>query len=281
MNRKEWTKTEEEYILNNFKNKSATEIANDLNRTMSAVRNKIKRLGLKKEKYHYNKSFFNFIDNEIKAYWLGFLSADGWISHSNVGNRASYEIGIQLQLNDIEHLRQFNKDLNGNIEVKVFTKKCGFKKDIHYNRKEEYNCCGIRIYNKEMYEALVALGFSNHKSFNIRIPKIDKKYMVDFIRGYYDGNGCLVQNKQRKALNFDFCTASIDMANDLRDVLYNDFGIGSYIYKEPSSYRVYIRGLHNSYKFGKLLYDNPKRFLKRKYQKFNQIVDEYNILERL
>jgi hypothetical protein len=54
-------------------------------------------------RYALDESFFNCIDTEDKAYWLGFLTADGLIGDDFVR--------IDLQLRDIDHLHKFTASL--------------------------------------------------------------------------------------------------------------------------------------------------------------------------
>ena len=77
--------------------------------------NKLKALGIpsrsKREKYSFNRQYFNNIDTEDKAYWLGFLLADG--------NNTEATLRIRLKAADREHLEKFNTCINGNIEIKI------------------------------------------------------------------------------------------------------------------------------------------------------------------
>nr|DAG90196.1 MAG TPA: endonuclease [Crassvirales sp.] len=57
-------------------------------------------------KSEFNRDFFSVIDTEEKAYWLGFLYADGFISAS--GNT----VGLSISLKDIDHLKKYNNALN-------------------------------------------------------------------------------------------------------------------------------------------------------------------------
>jgi len=57
-------------------------------------------------KYKINDSVFSVIDNNEKAYWIGFLAADGYVDYKT--NR----IGLKLKLGDIKHLEKFKTFLN-------------------------------------------------------------------------------------------------------------------------------------------------------------------------
>ena len=49
-------------------------------------------------KYRCNETYFDHIDSESKAYWLGFIYADGCISNNG------YRFEVRLSKNDEDHL---------------------------------------------------------------------------------------------------------------------------------------------------------------------------------
>ena len=155
-------------------------------------------------------------------------------------------------------------------------------KDRYDKRYDKtYNHCIIRIYDKQMVEDLKENGVIPNKSHIIKFPNLKKDLIIPFIRGFFDGDGCLQLNRQRECHRFDFACASIDFVNQLRSVLYNDYNINSYIIKDGNIYRLNIRGLTNAYLFGSLIYDNSTIYLDRKYNKFYNIIKEYNIENRI
>ena len=82
-----WTEFELQYLKENYEKMPKSEIATVLGRTPNAVQVKANRLGLEKpEKYFYNKRFFQNINLEEKAYWLGFFFADGY-TQKNIEKR--------------------------------------------------------------------------------------------------------------------------------------------------------------------------------------------------
>ena len=82
--------------------KSGTEIAKSLNTHRSVVYRKLNKIGIKIPNYHnslkFDNTVFDIINTEEKAYWLGFLYADGSVSK----NRNVVE--LSLKGSDIEHL---------------------------------------------------------------------------------------------------------------------------------------------------------------------------------
>ena len=60
-----------------------------------------------------NENVFDVIDTEEKAYWLGFMYADGNISSE--GHRLEMNLGIK----DVDHMEKFRKFLNLETEIKI------------------------------------------------------------------------------------------------------------------------------------------------------------------
>jgi len=118
--------------------------------------------------YEVNEKFFEIIDTEPKAYWLGFISADG-----NIGSG----LRINLQKGDIEHLKKFAKDIEFNGPVKYVN-----------NR----NIANISIYSKHIEDSLRLLGVMERKTSIIRpCQNVPLELQKDYWRGYFDGNGTI------------------------------------------------------------------------------------------
>ncbi len=67
-------------------------------------------------KYSFDEDYFEIIDNEHKAYWLGFLYADGYVN----SQKSSFELRVQEK--DLSHLEKFKKDINGEIPIRKTVK---------------------------------------------------------------------------------------------------------------------------------------------------------------
>lgn len=277
MGRREWREEEISYLKDNYDKYTYKEIGKVLNRSRASVQNKIKTIGLKQpEKYFYNVNYFECIDSEHKAYWLGFIMADGYVRKT----KRNIEIGIELQQRDDSHLKKLNKDLNGNVEIKYRSR------PNHWNGNIS-NMCSIRFFRNKMYQDLFRYGVVENKSAIMQFPKINDDLKIHFIRGFFDGNGCVRLNKDRNCLCFDFCSASISMINSIKECLYSDYNISSYITQEVGvnrnipCYRLNIKGLYNSYRFAQCLYHNATIYLDRKHDKYIQICRDFNIIKRL
>ena len=268
-----WKEEDIKFLKENYKNFTNKELAQILNRTKTAISIKLSKLGLKKTKYYYNEDYFETIDTEEKAYWLGFLYADGYISKTTYGS----ELGIELQKNDYNHLQKFNKSIKGNIEVK-------YRKRICNLNNKEYETCFIRLYSKKIVNDLMNNGVIKNKSLSIELPKLNNNLMNHFIRGYFDGDGCITKNNHKNGKEYvkcDFTCGSELFVNQLRQYLNND-NIKSYISKEDNKpFRLVIGGMKNCDKFLNYIYEDCNIYLDRKYKKKLLLYKDLNIEERI
>ena len=124
----------------------------------------------------FNEHIFDQIDSEEKAYWLGFIFADGYISSSPLreGVKNVYQFEISLGIKDIEHLNKFKKFIE-------------FKKDIITDKSR----CRFIVANKHLWITLNELGCTPNKSLSLKFPNIPQNLIKHFIRGYFDGDGCI------------------------------------------------------------------------------------------
>lgn len=130
---------------------------------------------------NYNREFIT-IDTQEKAYILGLIYSDGYVSKSKKTN--SYFIGIGLHKNDsylVDTIRQ------------LFP----FLKTV--NDKSKPNMSLLRSTNSLFAKDLIELGVLTKKSLinkdRVRFPKIPKGLYKDFIRGIFDGDGSICFNK--------------------------------------------------------------------------------------
>jgi intein-encoded DNA endonuclease-like protein len=213
-----------------------------------------------KRKYIFNEHIFDTIDSEEKAYWVGFLFADG--SNDENGLR------ISLQGRDKLQLEKFLKFLKLENNYKLKERKI---KDKTY--------FSIKIHTKIMQKSLYDLGIKKHKTKNPEVPNIPQKFIRDFLRGFFDGDGCVYfQNKDGKVKNITcFYTinekcieAILKIINSICPSLnwtVNDHWRTSYI----KSLR--INGVKNCVIFLNTIYVNSNIYLDRKYAKFLDLIN--------
>lgn len=201
-----------------------------------------------KKIYSCNEFFFSNIDDQKKSYWLGFLMADGYNS--------LYETVINLKTSDSSHLDKFIQDIDSNHKVK-------FKKNKYTG------VASLRISSKQICSDLTSLGCVKAKSLIIDFPKCNKipdNLMNHFIRGYFDGDGCIsVSKKGHKRVTF--YSGSINFIDSLEKYLLKCKIPG---FKRYKNRRFLVcsntEGVKAIYNF---LYNNSSVHLDRKKHKFD------------
>ena len=137
------------------------------------------------KKYSYNENIFENIDNEEKAYWLGFLYADGYVRSDKRCNELKLKLGVK----DKEHLLKF-KIFISDDEIPVV-----------YEEYKNSKCYKVSINSKKIVNDLIKLGCINKKSLIIKFPIIKDELKNHFIRGYFDGDGSISYSKKMVLLN--------------------------------------------------------------------------------
>ena len=274
--RKQWNEQEIEFLKNNYSEMTNKEIAEKLGRTKTSIDIKANKLGLKSSIYTCNLDYFKEIDSEEKAYWLGFIYADGWVEYKE---GSTHTLGIELSIVDIEHLRKFNKSIEGNYKITT--------RIMHLEETDkDYEMCCIRVCKKTFVDHLIDKGVIPNKSFDITMPNIPENLFSHFIRGFFDGGGCLAhgttkyKNKTQDVIKADFTCGSIEFINSLRSILF-DNGINSHVVSERNHYRLRIGGLKNTHEFLEYIYKDATIYLDRKYEKRKFYYEKYNLKERI
>lgn len=191
-----------ETLIELTKTKTVSEIAKIYNCSVRTIYNKYEKHGLsfkhsvqsdikRPKKYNYDDSYFNVIDTQEKAYWLGFIMADGCIIQKSK-DRPSLSLIINLQKNDFAHLEKFNNHLSGNLPIRYGTTKAVVIKsetESHLLPESEY--CKIEVNSKWLCQDLIQHGVTQRKTLEEKAPLIkDDTLIRHFIRGFFDGDGC-------------------------------------------------------------------------------------------
>lgn len=200
--------------------------------------------------YSVDETYFDIIDTNDKAYWLGYFYADGAVIDK------THE--ISLTSIDKEHLEKFQKSINA-IQHKI-TRVI----DDRYQAQSVYWKFGIR--RKKLSDALKRLGCIPNKSLLIdKIPDIEVKYFTHFIREYFDGDGSIhcVNNQYR----ISFC-GNYNFLKEIQDCLEVNTKINQN--SKGKDYVFQVNGKYQLKRVLDLIYSgssNQNR-LNRKYEKY-------------
>lgn len=258
-------------IINDYNNGlSAIKIANKYlgsklkyNRIIKLLKSEnlyIRNASNRRQIYDIDENFFDNIDTEEKAYFLGFLYADG--------GRSGNAVYLSLKEDDKHILDTFNNLLKTN-------KPLG-----HYVNNMNYKYYRLAIQNKKLVSSLETLGIVKSKTFKINFPTWLKDYLIKhFIRGYFDGDGCITITKTRNKALVSF-TSNEMFIEQLKPIIESKVNINSLISlvygvkkADPRIKRLVISGNKQIITFLKWLYEDSSIYLYRKYNKTQQLIN--------
>ncbi len=251
-------------------NVSLRELEKRTGRSRPALSRMLTRLGVKTTTgNHYRKYFFNFdffskIDNEKSAYWLGFLYADGSIESKETLKYGEQAFKIAIAEQDLELLEKFKLDIESTYPIRYDDSKVS-----NSAQRQVIQC----LRNQKTVDDLIKLGCVERKSLILQFPSLEQVplYLLPhFIRGYFDGDGSVSEYKGQWHINF---VGTQDFITELYQILQ----IGSIFpdKRKSNSWYLNINGNVQVTKIYHYLYDNATRYMERKYQKFQPLLNKY------
>lgn len=188
-----------------------------------------------------NENYF-INDSTDKYYLLGLLFSDGFLLNPRYGRQYA-----MIKLID----EQILKDINLIMGKNELPKKVGL------------TSAGNQLYrisfsNSELIDELKKLGLHERKTFTIKYPDIPNKYHSDFIRGVFDGDGCIHISKRKGRENSYMKEFSILGTFDLLNGISNKLPCLSHIQKYRNIYKLSVTKQDDLFKIYTYLYKNKK-----------------------
>lgn len=244
---------------------SQKEIGKMFGITQGAVHLILKRHGIKRKKSRLNMSklslnvdYFKEIDTASKAYWLGYITADGSISKN--GNK------LAINCKDLDLLERFRSDIGSSHKIS----------EIHAFDKRTnkiYNEYSLQIGNEIFVSHIINHGITQKKTDICVFPSIDESLYSFFIAGLFDGDGSV--SKSKKILRCNLISTK-EILTFIDDYLFEKYGVvpckmQRVTKNKPNVYKQYW------YKHGitllKFIYQGDKNlYLKRKYSIYENYI---------
>ena len=252
---------------------SAKAIAKKYKVSDSGIKYRLKKnnILIRKQSYcwkKFNVNFFDKIDSREKAYWLGFLYADGY------NCQKINKVVLAIHSKDIEALEQYKKDLE-------------FEGKIVLNKKLDGTgtvMASVGVTSENFSKQLAQKGCFQKKSLKTRMPDesiVPKNLIWHFIRGIFDGDGSIFGEKN--------ATASICGGGKFIDELcefLGTFNIKTHIYRQKRTRYCNISSIIDVIMFCELIYkDSENCRLNRKYERFikfkQYLLNRYSTFKQL
>ena len=252
---------------------TAADLAKEYPISSTAINGLLRRHGYKaksqselQRKYNIDETFFDVIDTEEKAYFLGFLYADGY------NNTDRNSVNLSLKEDDKEILEILNNLLQPNKPLQYVEIK-------DTNSSNQYR---LVIANKHISQKLVELGCVKAKTHTLTFPteeQVPSCLIRHFVRGYFDGDGSVSGDKQKQ-----FCfVGTMDFLLPLQQILIKELNFSKTKldrrHKDRDNNIRSLRycGVNQCITFRDWLYKDATIYLERK----KKIFDSYTSFERV
>jgi len=245
----------EKQILEMFDNGiNANQISKTINKSFYFVKSILtKHRNPSFKKYNNgNIKYFETIDTDKKAYFLGFIAADGCITKS----RNSIGLTITIHQKDKIILETLKEDMQSENPIHLL-KRNGLIRFV--------------IYNHELVKHLKNNGIEEQKSLTMTniIKNIPKEYRGAFVDGYFDGDGSFSFQEKYKRGYIQIRGTKDFLLGIVNEIKIDSFSIAEY----DSIPNLSIGSKKQIIKFFDFIYKNSTIHLDRKYDKIKLFID--------
>jgi len=223
---------------------------------------------IRNRKISRNSHYFDQIDTPNKAYILGLIYADG----NNYYSNGHYMITIVLQEDDYSVLERIRNEIEYDNPLKY--------DKLSIRNPRHKNVYRLVINDEHMSKQLQILGVVQNKSLKISFPDyITSDLMSHFIRGYFDGDGCISYDFKRDKASTRLC-GTYDFIYHVSSILHK-LGIKNNIHhpKQSGNNNTFVMqtcGNKSTYDFLTWLYQDADIKMERKYNRYRDFCEKYN-----
>lgn len=212
--------------------------------SLKTVNQSLKRTGDRRPNrtYFFDEHVFDMVDTEEKAYWLGFLYADG--------SPGDHQIRLALSVRDQSHLEKFRS---------FFGDRCP---PMHGDGK----ACWVTLSSRHLVDTIAQYGIVIGRNQFFKMKNVlHSDLHRHFIRGCIDGDGFISPNGNVGRIGL---LSQEDVLIWTRNVFHENLGV-SHTMKIEQRQGIYQITWGGKYQFKKIvawLYDQATIYLERKYQ---------------
>lgn len=216
-------------------------------------------------KYKINDNYN--LESHNGAWLLGFLAADGYLPDTK---GAKNRITLSLAKIDEDVLKLIKEELKYEGPINDYESSNGFP------------FVSLSFTSKTLREKIESYGIVNNKTFKLEhLPNLPEEYLLDFIRGYFDGDGSIYAIEKEKKIGMNFTCASETFLQEIAQHLSKKFKVS--IPKINSVQRVHTIYDIRYYKkdsiiLGDKFYNHDYLALPRKQKKYFELIEKFPLL---
>jgi len=218
------------------------------------------RISKSYKKYKLDDTVFDIIDSDEKAYWLGWYMTDGY------NQETKHSVSLRIQKRDAEILEKLKNFLKTDAPILNIKRK---------DKGKEIICSELCICSVRFSKSLAKLGVIQNKTHKKSIPNIEEKYLKSFIRGFFDGDGCIsiTKRKRKKGIAYSYqlnFTSNIEPLLFIKEYFEKHLNLNDrkIHLRKNQSYTLLYSGRKVCTKILDFLYKDADLYLKRKHDKF-------------
>ena len=196
-------------------------------------------------------------ENANMAWILGFLASDGTISK----NRNTIKIGLSNK--DKEILEKIKKEIN--IENKI----------TEYTTNKGFDVVELSWTCQEHKQQLAKYGIIPEKTFKLKPPyELNRQYWKDYLRGYFDGDGCITIHNNYPY--FQITSGTKEILEWIVNFLYEDYNIPKVninkFIRTNTGYEIRYASKATKEIYNIIYSDMNNLYLERKYYKYTELI---------
>lgn len=206
-------------------------------------------------KYFFDEQMLKKCDTPEKAYWIGYLMADGYVGNGQT---------LTLTSKDKELLEKFKSYFKLPYPIKKV-------KDTRWNNIS--TIYRLFLYSRKLINDLAQYGIIPRKTGKEQIKNIPPEYIRDFIRGFFDGDGCIRnQGKYGVGKSFELISSNKFFLKKILDILIKENNIPSIKIRKTHCPKVWTFSFARKKSIEKIfnfLYNGATIYLERKFLKWD------------
>lgn len=205
--------------------------------------------------YALNPHVFDVIDNELAAYFLGYLFADGCVSRDKT-------LSLAMKWSDRELAVGLKLFLESEAPIKSIYTTGGF------NVKKKCRQASFQVTERHLAKRLMELGIVTHRPDHMpMVENTSQKVYNHLLRGFFDGDGSARKPNSTRGGSIVFC-GSKELMIWIRDLLAGQVGTNPKLkiqkHVTVDLHYLYFSGTAQSLRIADYMYKDATFWLARK-----------------